>query len=140
MPGGPWLFDRIAHGVRLAGTTLDDVLHGPEAVNAQVLAVAGCYEDRTFRRRDEFGDRYVEEYTTLVRGRRMFGTATSHHDDSGETDELGVNHRPLTSALTPAGLVGGEAAPGRALSRLPEPSSNPREDFRDGPPPADRLR
>ncbi|MFI5610796.1 hypothetical protein [Amycolatopsis sp. NPDC051903] len=116
MPDQPWFFDRLAPGVRLAGTILDDVLHGPEAVKAQVLAVVGCYEGMTFRWRAELGDRHVEEYTALVRGRRIFGTGTFHYDADGRIDEIVVNHRPLTSALTLAGLVGGEAAPGRALS------------------------
>ncbi|MGW4486705.1 hypothetical protein ACWEOE_23015 [Amycolatopsis sp. NPDC004368] len=113
----PWFFSRLAPGVRLAGTILDDVLQGPEAVKTQVRAVVASYDDGpAFRYRADFGDRHVEEYTAQVRGHTIHGTATFHFDEHGEIDEIVVNHRPLTAALTLAGLVGGAIAPGLTAS------------------------
>ena len=112
----PWFFSRLSPDVRLAGTILEGVLRGPEAVKTQVRAVGACYSGMTVRYRLDAGDRHVEEYTAQVRGHTIFGTGTFHFDERGEIDEIVVNHRPLGSALVLAGLVGGGAAPGLAVS------------------------
>ncbi|MFF4597960.1 hypothetical protein [Amycolatopsis sp. NPDC001319] len=112
----PWFFSRLSPDVRLAGTILEGVLRGPEAVKTQVRAVGACYSGMTVRYRVDAGDRQVEEYTAQVGEHTIFGTGTFHFDERGEIDEIVVNHRPLGAALALAGLVGGAAAPGRAVS------------------------
>ncbi|QYN18153.1 hypothetical protein [Amycolatopsis sp. DSM 110486] len=114
----PWFFSRLLPGVRLAGTILDGVLRGPEAVKAQVRAVGACYSGMTVRWHLDAGDRQAEEYAAQVRGHTIFGTGTFHFDERGEIDEIVVNHRPLGAALVLAGLVGGDVAPGLAVSGL----------------------
>ncbi|MEU4667881.1 hypothetical protein AB0F91_07905 [Amycolatopsis sp. NPDC023774] len=82
----PWFFPCQSPDVHLAGTILDGVLRGAEAVK------------------------------THVRGYTIFGTGTFHFDERGESDEIVVNHRSLVAALVLAGPAAGEVAPGLAVS------------------------
>jgi hypothetical protein len=113
----PWFFDKLAPNVRLAGTIINDTLHGPDAVKAQISAVVANYTDMTFKYQHDFADRRVEEYTATVAGRPISGLGSFHYDEHGLIDEIVVNHRPLAAALTLSRLVGetelGKAAPNR---------------------------
>jgi hypothetical protein len=75
-------------------------------VREQIRTVIGLYRDFTPVYEGEFGDRRVMEYTALVEGRPLTGVGTFHLNDRGEVDEVVVNHRPLSAALTVSRLLG----------------------------------
>lgn len=112
MPDDPWFLENLAPDVVLAGAVMNGSLRGADAVRAQIRTVISFYRDFTTVYEGEFGDRRVSEYTAVVEGRPLAGVGTFHVNDKGQVDQIVVNHRPLSAALTVSRLLG-EAISGR---------------------------
>jgi hypothetical protein len=106
MPGDPWFLKNLAPDVVLAGAVMNGSLRGADAVRAQIRTVVGFYRDFTTVYEGEFDDRRVHEYTAVVEGRPLTGVGTFHLNEKGQVDEIVVNHRPLSAALTVSRLLG----------------------------------
>lgn len=106
MSHDPWFLRNLAPDVVLAGSVMNTSLRGAEAVAAQVRIVVGLYRDFTLVYEYSQGNRHVNEYTAVVEGRKLTGVGTFHVNDQGQVDEIVVNHRPLSAALTVSRLLG----------------------------------
>ena len=81
--------------------------HGAEAVHAIVTAAREEYKDQEFSFTGDFGeDGFIEEYTCLIRGEPTSVVVTVHRNAAGKTQRLVVNHRPRSSVLLFARLMG----------------------------------
>jgi len=112
MPNDPWFLKNLAPDAVLAGAVMNGSLRGADAVRAQIRTVITFYRDFTTVYEGEFGDRRVIEYTALVEGRPLTGVGTFHLNDKGQVDQVVINHRPLSAALTVSRLLG-EAVSGQ---------------------------
>jgi hypothetical protein len=101
----PWFLSKLAPDVLLAGTIMNTSVRGPEAVTAQVRAVVGHFSDYTPVYEFEHDGRRVTEYTAVVDERPISGTGIVHVNAEGVVDEIVINHRPLSAALTLSRLV-----------------------------------
>lgn len=106
MAADPWFLRDLAPDVVLAGVVMNSSLRGADAVREQIRTVIGFYRDFTLVYEGEFGDRRVNEYTAVVEGRPVTGIGTFHLNEKGQVDEIVVNHRPLSAALTVSRLLG----------------------------------
>jgi hypothetical protein len=106
MAQDPWFLNNLAPDVVLAGSVMNGSLRGAEAVRAQIRAVIGLYRNFTPVYEGELEDRRVSEYTAVVDGRPLTGVGTFHLNEKGQVDEIVVNHRPLSAALTVSRLLG----------------------------------
>lgn len=102
----PWFLENLAPDVTLSGVVMNGTVHGPERVRDQVRTVGSFYRDFTTVYELRLGDRAVHEYTATVEGRPVTGVGTFHLNDQGQVDEIVVNHRPLSAALTVSRLLG----------------------------------
>ncbi len=102
--GGSFL-DNLAANATLECAVMNGTVHGRDAVIAQIKVVGAFYRDRQFTYSFDFEDHHVEEYTATVAGRPITATATMHYNDAGEIDQVVVNHRPLSAALTFSRLI-----------------------------------
>jgi hypothetical protein len=113
MSDDPWFLRNLAPDVVLAGAVMNGSLRGADAVRAQIRTVISFYRDFTTVYEGEFGDRRVSEYTAVVEGRPLTGVGTFHLNAKGQVDEIVVNHRPLSAALTVSRLLGEAVAADR---------------------------
>ncbi|MER7245596.1 hypothetical protein [Kribbella sp. NPDC000426] len=97
--------DNLAENVTLEGPVMNGVLHGREAVLAQLAVVSQFYRDRLELFSFDHGDYHVEEYSAVVAGRPLKATATMHRNSEGQIDSVVVSHRPLAAALTFSRLI-----------------------------------
>lgn len=96
---------------------------------AQIRVVVGLYRDYTTVYELEQGNRRVNEYTAVVEGRKLTGVGTFHLNDRGQVDEIVVNHRPLSAALTVSRLLGEALDPGRDRHEFYHPDGQTHEDL-----------
>ncbi|MEV0039789.1 hypothetical protein [Streptomyces sp. NPDC050804] len=131
MSQDPWFLRDLAPDVVLAGSVMNGSLRGAEAVRAQIRAVLGLYREFTPVWEGEFGDRRMNEYTAVVDGRPVTGVGVFHINDQGQVDEIVVNHRPLSAALTVSRLLGEALAgdPGRDRDEFYRPDGQTYEDL-----------
>jgi hypothetical protein len=104
-PGVSFL-EQLAEDVTVAGTIVNGVIRGREAVIAQIRATAQFYEDRVMLATFDHAEWKVDEYRATVAGRVIYGNAMMHRNAEGRYDRIVVNHRPLSAALTLSRLVG----------------------------------
>jgi len=104
-------------------------LRGAEAVAAQIRTVVGFYRDFKSVYFGEFGDRRVNEYTAVVEGRPLTGVGTFHLNAQGQVDEIVVNHRPLSAALTVSRLLGESPSGQRHRDEFYHPDGQSHEDL-----------
>ena len=105
-----WL-DNLADDVTGEGAAMQGVLHGAEDVRALVVAARKEYVDQEFSYTGDFGDNeFIEEYTCLIRGEATRVVVTVARNAEGKTQHLVVNHRPRSSVLLFARLMGEQFA------------------------------
>jgi hypothetical protein len=129
MPDDPWFLRNLAPDVVLAASAMNGSLRGAEAVRAQIRTVIGFYRDFTPVYEGEFGDRRVNEYTAVVEGRPLTGIGTFHINEHGQVDEIVVNHRPLSAALTVSRLLGESLTGDRDRDEFYHPDGQTHEDL-----------
>jgi hypothetical protein len=103
----PWWLDALADDVTGEGAAIQGVLHGAEAVRRLVTDAREVYEDQEFQFTGNFGDNgFLEEYTCKIQGQPTSAVVTVHRNADGKAQHLVVNHRPRSSVLLFARVMG----------------------------------
>jgi len=101
-----WL-DNLAPNCTGEGAAMQGTAEGAEAVHAIVVAAREEYKNQEFSFTGDFGeDGFIEEYTCIIRGEPSKVVVTVHRNAAGQTEHLVVNHRPRSSVLLFARLMG----------------------------------
>jgi hypothetical protein len=105
-----WL-KSLAGDVTLEASAMEGAAEGPEAVRAIILAVKDFYpyQDLSFYG-DYDDDGFIEEYATELDGRPLGVMGVISRNASGETQHIVINHRPRSSVVLLARLMGEKLA------------------------------
>jgi len=103
----PWWLDNLADDVTGEGAAIQGVLHGAETVRRVVLDAREVYENQEIHLTADYGDHgFIEEYTCQIRGEPTSVVATVTRNAAGKAQHLVVNHRPRSSVLLFARVMG----------------------------------
>ena len=103
----PWWLDNLADDVTGEGAAMQGILHGAEAVRRLVLDARELYEDQEFQFTGDYGDNgFLEEYTCRIQGQPTSVVVTVKRNAAGQAEHLVVNHRPRSSVLLFARIMG----------------------------------
>jgi hypothetical protein len=103
----PWWLDNLADDVTGAGAAIEGTLHGADDVRRVVLDARELYEQHEFHFTGDYGDKgFLEEYTCLIQGAPTSAVVTVHRNVAGKAQHIVVNHRPRSSVLLFARLMG----------------------------------
>jgi hypothetical protein len=103
----PWWLDNLADDVTAEGAFIEGALQGAEAVHSVVAYARTEYKYQEFNYAGDYGDNgFLEDYTTQVRGEPTGVVVTVTRNAAGEAQHLVVNHRPRSSVLLLARLMG----------------------------------
>src|SRR5215212_4799976 len=103
----PWWLDNLAEDVTGQGAAMQGVLHGAEAVRKLVLDAREVYENQEFQFTGDYGDDgFLEEYTCQIKGEPTSVVVTVKRNVEGKAQNLVVNHRPRSSVLLFARVMG----------------------------------
>jgi hypothetical protein len=101
-----WL-DNLADDVTGEGAAMQGVLQGAESVHTLVTDARKIYENQQFSFTGNYGDNgFLEEYTCGIQGQPTSVVVTVKRNAAGKTQHLVVNHRPRSSVLLFARLMG----------------------------------
>ena len=103
----PWWLDNLAEDVTGEGAAMQGTLHGAEAVRTLVLDARELYENQEFQFTGDYGDNgFLEEYTCRILGEPTSVVVTVKRNAAGKAQHLVVNHRPRSSVLLFARVMG----------------------------------
>ncbi len=103
----PWWLDNLADDVTGEGAAMQGVMHGAEAVRRLVLDARTLYEHQEFQFTGDYGDTgFIEEYTCRIQGEPTSVVVTVKRNAAGKAQHLVVNHRPRSSVLLFARIMG----------------------------------
>ena len=103
----PWWLDNLADDVTGEGAAMQGILHGAEAVRRLVLDARQLYKHQEFQYTGDYGDdSFLEEYTCEIEGEPTRVVVTVKRNSTGKAQHLVVNHRPRSSVLLFARLMG----------------------------------
>lgn len=106
-PYYPWWLDNLADDVTMEGAAMQGAAQGAEAVRAIVVAARELYEHQEFNFTGDYGDNgFLEDYTCQIRGEPTSVVVTVTRNAAGKAQHLVVNHRPRSSVLLFARLMG----------------------------------
>jgi hypothetical protein len=116
-PYYPWWLDNLADDVTGEGAAMQGVAHGADAVRTIVVAARELYEQQEFNFVGDYGDTgFLEDYTCQIRGEPTSVVVTVTRNAAGRAQHIVVNHRPRSSVLLFARLMG-ERFAGTALAK-----------------------
>ena len=103
----PWWLDNLADDVTGEGAAIEGTLHGAEEVRKLVLDARELYEQHEFQFTGNYGDKgFIEEYTCLILGAPTSAVVTVTRNAAGKAQHIVVNHRPRSSVLLFARIMG----------------------------------
>src|SRR5215213_3966585 len=103
----PWWLDNLAEDVTGEGAAMQGTLHGAEAVRRLVLDARELYEHQEVDFTGDYGDKgFLEEYTCKIQGEPTSVVVTVTRNAAGKAQHLVVNHRPRSSVLLFARVMG----------------------------------
>lgn len=103
----PWWLDNLADDVTGEGAAIEGILHGAEEVRKLVLDARDLYEQHEFQFTGNYGDKgFIEEYTCLIKGVPTSAVVTITRNSAGKAQHIVVNHRPRSSVLLFARVMG----------------------------------
>ena len=103
----PWWLDNLADDVTGEGAAIEGTLHGAEEVRRLVLDARELYEQHEFQFTGNYGDKgFIEEYTCLIQGAPTSAVVTVTRNATGKAQQIVVNHRPRSSVLLFARVMG----------------------------------
>ena len=106
-PYYPWWLDNLADDVTGEGAAMEGAARGAEAVRAIVVAARELYEHQEFSLTGDYGDNgFLEDYTCQIRGEPTSVVVTVTRNAAGEAQHIVVNHRPRSSVLLFARVMG----------------------------------
>ena len=86
---------------------MQGVLHGAENVRTLVLDARALYEHQEFEFTGDYGaNGFIEEYTCQIQGEPTSVVVTVKRNTDGKAQHLVVNHRPRSSVLLFARVMG----------------------------------
>lgn len=101
-----WL-DNMADDITGEGAAMQGVLHGIESVHKLVIDARKVYENQQFQFTGEYGETgFLEEYTCEIQGEPTRVVVTVKRNAAGKAQHLVVNHRPRSSVLLFARIMG----------------------------------
>ena len=101
-----WLND-LADDVTCEAAAMNGAAQGPEAVRRIVVTAKTLYEYQDINYAGPYGDNgFLEDYTTQVHGQPTGVVVTVARNAAGQTKHIVVNHRPRSSLLLVARLMG----------------------------------
>ena len=113
----PWWLDNMADDITGEGTAMQGVLHGAENVRRLVLDARKIYENQEFQFTGNYGENgFPEEYTCKIQGEPTRVVVTVKRNADGKAQYLVVNHRPRSSVMLFARVMGEKYA-GTPLAR-----------------------
>jgi hypothetical protein len=113
----PWWLDNLADDVTGEGAAIEGTLHGAEEVRKLVLDARELYERHEFQFTGDHGDKgFLEEYTCLTQGAPTSAVVTVTRNAAGKAQHIVVNHRPRSSVLLFARVMGEKYA-GTSLAK-----------------------
>jgi hypothetical protein len=113
----PWWLDNLADDVTGEGAAMQGILQGAEQVRRLVLDARALYEHQEFQFTGNYGESgFLEEYTCLIKGEPTRVVVTVTRNAAGKAQHLVVNHRPRSSVLLFARVMGEKYA-GTPLAR-----------------------
>lgn len=99
-PYYPQWLDNLADDVTLEAAAMDGAAQGADAVRAILVTAREQYEQQTFNYAGPAGDdRFVEDYSSLVRGMPTDVVVLVTFNAAGQTQRVVVNHRPRSAVL-----------------------------------------
>jgi hypothetical protein len=103
----PWWLDNMADDITGEGAAMQGVLHGAEWVLRLVVDARELYKHQEFSFTGDYGDNgFLEEYTCLIKGEPTRVVVTVARNAEGKAQHLVVNHRPRSSVMLFARLMG----------------------------------
>jgi hypothetical protein len=103
----PWWLDQMADDMTGEGAAMQGVVQGADAVRKIVTAARVLYENQQMRFTGDYGpDGFIEEYTCYIKGEPTRVVVTVKRNAEGKAQHLVVNHRPRSSVLLFARLMG----------------------------------
>ena len=103
----PWWLDNLADDVTGEGAAIEGTLRGAEEVRRLVLDARELYEQHEFQFTGNYGDKgFIEEYTCLIKGAPTSAVVTVTRNAAGKAQHIVVNHRPRSSVLLFAHVMG----------------------------------
>ena len=103
----PWWLERLADDVTGEGAAMQGVLHGAEHVHQLVTDARELYVNQQFQFTGDYGpDGFLEEYTCKIQDEPTSVVVTVKRNSAGKAQHLVVNHRPRSSVLLFARLMG----------------------------------
>ena len=103
----PWWLDNLADDATGEGAAMQGIMHGAEAVRKLVLDARELYEHQEFDFTGDYGDKgFLEEYTCKIQGEPTSVVVTVTRNAAGKAQHLVVNHRPRSSVLLFARVMG----------------------------------
>lgn len=106
-PYFPWWLDNLADDVTGEGAAIQGALEGAEAVRTLVLDARDLYENQELSFAGDYGHNgFIEEYTCQIQGEPTSAVATITRNAAGKAQHIVVNHRPRSSVLLFARLMG----------------------------------
>ena len=106
-PYYPLWLDNLADDVTGEGAAMQGVAQGADAVRTIVVAARELYEHQEFKFIGNYGDNgFLEDYTCKIHGEPTSVVVTVTRNAAGKTQHLVVNHRPRSSVLLFARLMG----------------------------------
>ena len=113
----PWWLDNLADDVTGEGAAMQGVLHGAECVHKLVTDARKLYENQQFQFTGNYGENgFIEEYTCRIQGEPTSVVVVVKRNAEGKAQHLVVNHRPRSSVVLFARLMGKQYA-GTALEK-----------------------
>ena len=102
----PWWLDNMADDVTGEGAAIQGTLHGAD-VRILVLDARALYEQQEFQFTGDYGDNgFLEEYTCRIQGEPTSVVVTVKRNAAGKAQHLVVNHRPRSSVMLFARVMG----------------------------------
>jgi len=114
----PWWLDNLADDVTGEGAAMQGTVQGAENVHKVVTDARTLYENQHFSFTGNYGENgFLEEYTCKIQGEPTSVVVTVKRNAAGKAQHLVVNHRPRSSVLLFARLMGKMYA-GTPLAKL----------------------
>ena len=106
-PNYPSWLDNLADDVTLEAPAMNGTARGAEAVRAIVVQARKLYEFQDFNFTGDYGDNgFLEDYTSQVHGEPLSVIVTVTRNAAGKAQHVVVNHRPRSSVMLFARVMG----------------------------------
>ena len=103
----PWWLDKMADDMTGEGAAMEGVIQGAEWVHKVVTDARVVYQNQQVQFTGDYGENgFLEEYTCDIDGHPTHVVVTVKRNAAGKAQHLVVNHRPRSSVLAFARIMG----------------------------------